>query len=291
MNNDWYFLGGRDLEMATIAALLRREKVRFSDRALAWGAGISAYAAELAVARAAGAVIVTVELPWDLAKTDSPRTDSPKTDLPRSNLPRSDQPDWNQQAVVEIDHHGARAGAAMASSLRQVFDRLGLPERRWSRRFALVAANDVGYLPAMQALGASVAEMRKIRALDRAAQGVTAAEEAEALRAIAQRQEFPGLCVLALAHDRASVAADFIEPLLGGPGCANLLILGRGEVNFYGAGKAVRALARKYPGGWLGGALPERGFWGHAGLLNADLLNAGALKRAQLLDYLRGFLK
>ena len=286
MNNDWYFLGGRDLEMATIAALLRREKVRFSDRALAWGAGISAYAAELAVARAAGAVIVTVELPWDLAKTDLP-----KTDLPRSNLPRSDQPDWNQQAVVEIDHHGARAGAAMASSLRQVFDRLGLPERRWSHRFALVAANDVGYLPAMQALGASVAEMRKIRALDRAAQGVTAAEEAEALRAIAQRQEFPGLCVLALAHDRASVAADFIEPLLGGPGCANLLILGRGEVNFYGAGKAVQALARKYPGGWLGGALPERGFWGHAGLLNADLLNAGALKRAQLLDYLRGFLK
>ncbi|MBI4664147.1 MAG: hypothetical protein HY735_35575 [Verrucomicrobia bacterium] len=41
-----------------------------------------------------------------------------------------------------------------------------------------------------------------------------------------------------------------------------MLIVSPGEVNFFGEGGFVRGLDQAFPGGWSGGALPERGFWG-----------------------------
>ena len=55
-----------------------------------------------------------------------------------------------------------------------------------------------------------------------------------------------------------------MHPDLGGQGFVNLLILCPNESNFFGTGKLIQALDKAFPGGWSGGALPERGFWGHA---------------------------
>ncbi len=244
MNNPpVFFLGGHDLEMVTIRDLLAAEGVRFHDCGLDWGAKASAYLPAIRAALAAGHRPVLVELANDLPP-----------DL-------AAQVDW-------IDHHGPRAGADQPTSLHQVFARLGLPPAGWTRRHDLVAANDRGHIPAMLALNppATRDELLAIRAADRAAQGCTPEDEAAARAAIAARESRAGgqLTVLHLATLRTSPAADLMEPALGGPGYANLLILTPGGVNFFGSGSHVQSLTQAFPGGWYGGALPERGFWGHA---------------------------
>jgi hypothetical protein len=50
---------------------------------------------------------------------------------------------------------------------------------------------------------------------------------------------------------------------LGGIGFENLLIDSPDQLNFFGKGNLIYALNEGFPGGWYGGALPERGFWGH----------------------------
>jgi hypothetical protein len=249
MTIDWYFLGGADLEMRTIAGLLTQAHVRCVDLGLGWGARASAYADHISLALAAGASVVMVELEWDLPVY---------------------QAELEAGRIVLIDHHNARAGADQASALRQVFNRLALPETRWTRELALIEANDIGYLPAMAAMHASKDEMRRIRALDRQAQGVSVWEEQSVRDAMDAREVLNALTILRLPHDRASVAVDFMEPLLGGPGYQNLLVLGQKEINFYGAGDWVLALHRQFPGGWYGGALPARGYWGCAAIAQSD---------------------
>ena len=95
---------------------------------------------------------------------------------------------------------------------------------------------------------------------------MTPEDEADARAAIARRDVLAGgrLTVLRLTTTRTSAAADFMEPALGGPGFVNLLILAPPEANFFGEGRLVHGLAEAFPGGWFGGDLPERGFWGHA---------------------------
>ena len=231
-----FFLGGADLEMNTIAELLRSEGVPFDDLGLGWGARLSHYGERVEQVAAAGARPVVVEL-----ELDRP-------------LP---------EGALVVDHHGEAAGAKRPSSLRQVFDLLGLPEARWSRRLALVAANDTGHVAAMAALGASVAEMAAIRAADRHAQGVDEAEESAVAAALESRTlRFDGrLTEVELPNDRSGVAADLLDPRLGGAGFRNLLCWCPGELAFYGDGAVVEGLAEAFDG-WWGGALPTRGFWG-----------------------------
>lgn len=235
-----FFLGGRDLEMLEIARLLARHAPgQVTDRGLAWGARLSDYASEIEAAVAAGATAVAVEL------TD---------DMPADWPPR--------RRLVEIDHHGAKAGADMPCSLRQVFDMLELPLRHWTRWRVLVAANDVGHIAGMRAIGARASEIRRIRAADRCAQGVTAADEAEARRAIAATVTNAGLTFIETRANSSSAITDFLQPELGGQGYDNLLVAMPSKVAFYGDGRIVKQLARHFAGSWWGGALPERGFWG-----------------------------
>lgn len=233
------FLGGADLEMATIAALARRVlgAERVHDEKLAWGAGASAYAARIAQSLAAGERPVLVELSDDLA-----------ADVPRERL-------------VFVDHHGDAAGAGKPSSLRQVFDLLGRPESEWTRREMLVEANDVGHIRGLRAAGASAQEIRAIRDADRAAQGVTAEDEAEARRALEQSRVDGALRIVTLQGERTAPVADFVEPEYGGPGAGDLLLFTPSAAHFFGDGRIVRALSAR-PGCWFGGALPDRGFWG-----------------------------
>ncbi|GAB6041486.1 hypothetical protein [Endothiovibrio diazotrophicus] len=234
-----FFLGGRDLEMVAITELLARHAPgRYHDRGLGWGARASAYRKEIERALAAGETPVLIELEEDLG--------------------------LDPQRIVIIDHHGERSGAQRPTSLEQVFVLLGLPAAAWSRRLALIAANDRGYLPAMAELGASREEMAEIRAAERAAQGIGAEEEEAAERAAVAIEMHAGgrLTRAELPHGRCAPLTDRLAPELGGPGYRNLLVVSPGEVNLFGEGGLILAAAERFPGGWYGGSLPERGYWG-----------------------------
>src|SRR5690606_4719844 len=125
---------------------------------LSWGAKASAYLPEIAAAVEEGCTPVLVELALDLAPSV----------LERTRI---------------IDHHGALAGREKPSSLRQVFQLLGLPAERWTRELALVEANDVGHIAGLPSAGATSDEIAAIRARDRNAQGVS--EESERLSRLA----------------------------------------------------------------------------------------------------------
>ena len=234
-----FFLGGYDLEMVTIRDLLAQEGIPYHDKGLSWGAKASDYRAEIETTLAQGQVPVLVELANDL-----------RLDLAQ---------------VILVDHHGAYAGEGRPTSLHQVCTLLALPPERWTRWYELVAANDWGYIPALVAMGATQEEIVKIRAADRAAQGITVAEEAEGEKATAGAKTMAAgkLTVVELPHARTATVTDRLAPELGGPGYENLVVCSPDQVNFFGAGELVRALDEAFPGGWYGGALPERGFWGH----------------------------
>jgi hypothetical protein len=234
-----FFLGGRDLEMETIRALVEETlgtgAVR--DHGLGWGARLSDYAADLA-ALPPSAVPVLVELVLDIP------------------VPAD---------AVVIDHHGTRAGADAPTSLEQVFRLLALPAERWNRHLALVAANDRGHVRALRAMGATVAEIDAIRAADRRAQGITEAEEAagEAALAASDTRLDGALTVIRLPHARTAVAMDRLAAATADDTIDNVLVFAPGEVDFFGIGAAVAALDTAFPGGWSGGDLPEAGFWWH----------------------------
>lgn len=234
-----FFLGGRDLEMITIRDLLgETSHGGCHDKALSWGARASDYSAEIAETIAAGRTPVLIELENDL--------------------------ELREDEFINIDHHGARAGREAPTSLHQVFALLDLPADKWTRWHKLVAANDRGYIPEMLAEGATPEEIRQVRAADRQAQGITEAEEIAAEESLKQIETVADgrLTIVRLPHSRTAAVSDRLEPALGGPGYQNLAIISPSSINFYGSGRLILALADRFPGGWYGGALPERGFWG-----------------------------
>ena len=235
-----FFLGGNDLEMETIRRLLAgRPGVVVHDRQLTWGASASDYASTIEHALAAGHVPVLVELPDDVGA--GPR------------------------GARVVDHHGAASDRP--SALRQVFDLLGLPDTNWTRWFDLVAANDQAYLPGLQARGASVDEMRDIRAADRRAQGVSTQDEADGEAAVrAAVCPAPGITVVRLPHGRTAVVTDRLHRVLGGQGYQILVVFSPSEVNVFAPARIVRHLVDRYPGtpaeAWSGGSPEGEGFWG-----------------------------
>jgi hypothetical protein len=240
----FFFLGGDDLEMVTIRELLvRHAPGQYHDRKLSWGARASDYRTEIEAALIRGDVPVLVELAMDLP--------------------------LDPDKVIVVDHHGEQSGMGKPTALEQVFKLLRLSSEAWTRWHALVAANDRGYIPELLAVGATPEEIRQVRSADRAAQGVTPKEETQAERAVAEAETTADdrLTVVRLPHRRTSAAADRLERVLGGPGYENLLVLSPDQVNFFGVGEIVVALDKSFPGGWYGGGLPDRGFWGHGELL------------------------
>jgi len=231
-----FFLGGHDLEMETIRDLIRATgSAALFDKNLKWGAKASAYRDEIAEAVARGLEPVLVELDDDLGLNS---------------------------ATIVVDHHGDRAGVSSPTSLHQVFDLLGLPHSNWTRWHDLVAANDRGHIRELRKIGATEEEILRVRTADRAAQGVTNEDEIAGERALleATRLADGRLLVVTLPHGHTFVVADRVELAPNPPD--GLLIISPDEVNFYGTGEVVRLLDSQFPGGWSGGALPERGFWG-----------------------------
>ena len=233
-----FFLGGADLEMQEIRDLVTRTlgQEAVVDSGLGWGAKAESYASEIETAKAAGLTPVLIELNGAEA------------------VP----------GAVSVDHHNERAGEP--TSLEQVFALLGLPDWAWTRRMALVAANDRGHLRGMAAIGATPEEMATIREEDRAAQGITDEEEQAGLAALRATHEYCGgrLLGVRLPHGRMATVADPLRIVERAEGQAprDLLIEAPGEMGFFGRGACVMALADALPEGWRGGDLPETGFWG-----------------------------
>ena len=240
----WHFLlGGLDLEMATIRELLQSESVPFTDKKLRWGASATQYR-DVIAANSGGA--------------------NPGTRLVLVELENDLEDDRLNDQLIWIDHHNDRAGPSAPTSLEQVFQLLVLPEDRWTRHFELVAANDRGHIDAMVEVGASRDEISEIRRQDRMLSGEEPDDEATSRKAIERRREFASgqLTIVELPHSRCGAVTDLLHPALGGPGYENLLVLSPDEVNFYGDGEVIKWLERQFPGGWSGGELPVRGFWG-----------------------------
>ena len=241
-SNMVFFLGGYDAEMLAIADACREAGVAIVDKHLGWGAAASAYSEEIAQAVSEGKQAVLVELSLDI-------------ELP--------------ETAIVVDHHNENAGKP--ASILQVLDLLGIEPTRYQK---LIAANDSGYIPAMLALGATPEEIAEVRLADRAAQGISSEQEREAERAIAAAKTVNGVTIVKMAHSKTATVCD---RLFAQDKEQRLLILSEdGESNFFGNGELCRLLQGEdtgkkteqgytiysHFGGWIGGNLPQSGFWG-----------------------------
>lgn len=196
-----FLLGGYDLEMLTIKQMLEgREDCVIMDKHLQWdNARLSVY--KDALSGFAGYDIYGIELQEDVS------------------LPLN---------YHRIDHHNDCADKP--SSLEQVAEILCETLSPYQQ---LVAANDKGYIPAMQALGASAEEIDDVRRKDRAAQGVTEEDETLAEKAIAENLNiYKGVTMVKAFTSRFSPICDRLYPY------KRLLIYTDAEWMFYGEGKA-----------------------------------------------------
>ncbi len=240
MKHYHFFLGGNDLEMEAVRRLLRYRKIppeRIHDKRLGWGAGLSDYRDELE-RLPEDTVPVLLELEIDLRLPDT--------------------------GIVILDHHGESAGRDRPTVLEQLWRLLEMPADLWGKEefadFPLIAANDRGHIAAMRRLGASEAQIAAIRERDRRAQGITGAQEKTAEAAIGRRRVAAGgaLTIVDLPHDKTATVTDRLHGKY-----ENLLILSPEEINFFGEGRWIQLLDKRFPGGWHGGELPETGYWGH----------------------------
>lgn len=232
-----FFLGGHDLEMIEIARLLAEVGAEVEDFGLSWGARASAYQDRIAQSLAAGETPVLVEL---------------ARDLPEAILSR----------CIEVDHHGDRAGTNQPSAIEQVWRLTGADPARWTRWRQLVAANDIGHIPALRRMGADADEIRTVRAADREAQGVTSQDETRGAVAARAHRMVGDLMVIEADTTRTSPIVDYLALEMGvAVETTNILVVMPDEAAFFGSGDTIARL-KDWPGAWWGGDLPARGYWG-----------------------------
>ena len=137
-----FVLGGYDLEMVEIRNLLENHDYSYLDAQLSWGASWDAYLndsfhAALEMAQKKSHLVVGIEL---------------------ANFPKS-------SGYLSINHHNEHENNP--SSIEQVAHLLDIGLNRWQK---LVAANDKGWIPALEKFGASPEEINQIRSEDRKVQ-------------------------------------------------------------------------------------------------------------------------
>lgn len=174
--------------------------------------------------------------------------------------------------IVSLNHHWERAHEK--ATILQVLDILGIPA---SLEHKLIAANDSGYIPAMQKLLVeewitNLSEIKKmidlIRLQDRQAQGITAEQELAAQEGIQTKEVLLDgkLIKVVIPHSKCATVTDRLFGLY-----KNLIICsGDGELNFYGDGKICEDLKTQFKGrnGWswlgeLGGDAYRGGYPNH----------------------------
>ncbi len=258
--NRLFVLGGNDLEMEVVRSLLTLAGEKWVQPNKGWGSHVYAAAGDLGLT--VEEILVQTGPDFWQHNRKSTRCAGIECVIFVECSPTKEWPE--QTEVVVVDHHGDQSHRPPA--VQQVLALIKMPTSEQTRRWIeLVGANDAGYVPAMRALGASDAEVERIRALDRAAQGVTPAHETEALRAIGAKEVDGRLTVVRMDHSKTSAVADRLYGAVD-----QLLILSKdGEVNFYGDG-ALCASLKEHLGGWSGGAgLGKAGqpaYWGASGI-------------------------
>ena len=195
-----FLLGGQDLEMLTIKEMLDSDDDSLVlDKHLRWdNALLSKYQHEMEQHERFD--IYGIELQEDIP--------------PKNNYHR-------------IDHHNDFEDKP--SALEQVGELLGVRLNRYQQ---LVAANDKGYIPAMEALSATPSEIAEIRAKDRAAQGIN--PEDERLAEISVKDHLSRLGQLTIVKAFTSHFSPICDRLYP---WSNLLIYTDDEWTFYGEGK------------------------------------------------------
>ena len=171
-----------------------------------------------------------------------------------------------------IDHHVYEGDdrSNPLSSIEQVAQFIG---HKLTINEQFIAANDKGYIPAMQELGKLMwmseseieSKIKEIRAADREVQGAAPFYEQtkEDIKNIVIEN---GLAILPLSHDRCSCATDLLYGKYD-----NLLIITRsGGCNFYGSNKFCKRLQEKF-GGYSGTGYDNSGYWGN-NKINVDLV-------------------
>lgn len=228
-SNALFLLGGYDLEMLEIRKLLEKsdwkEGKHFFDKKLSWGAKWSDYQKHFESDK----IKIGIELIEDI---------------------------YPSQPFINIDHHNKIEH--YPASIIQVAELLGVELDRWQQ---LVAANDCGYIPGMQKVGATEKEVRQIRAADRAAQGVTEEEEKLAVTSIDNHLQIKnGVTVVHSLTSKFSPIADRLH----GKTEDNLLIYSDEELTYYGINKPLieKHLNEKLASGQYYSGGGEHGFWG-----------------------------
>lgn len=197
-----FLLGGYDLEMLTIKQMLEgMDDCVVIDKQLRWdNAHLSAYKDELPQHTYNN--IYGIELQEDIT------------------LPKN---------YHRIDHHNDWDDRP--SALEQVAMVVAVTLNRYQQ---LVAANDRGYIPAMQNLSATKEEIDEIRRRDREAQGVTTDDERMAEASITDKMISSGnIIIVQSLTPRFSTICDRLFPY------KRLLIYTDQEWVFYGEGKSA----------------------------------------------------
>lgn len=175
----------------------------------------------------------------------------------------------DSHGATNIDHHvyGEDDRSNPKASIEQVADKIGA-QLTLEERF--IAANDKGYIPAMEKLGEELGItgadletiVQNVRMKDRMAQGITLEQEEQAKAAIEQLGDLSdkrNYIEIGLPHSKTATVTD----RLYGKYDELLIISGDGESNFYGSTETINKLNEKFPGGWSGGQLDQgNGFWG-----------------------------
>jgi hypothetical protein len=220
-----FLLGGYDLEMVEIKQMLINLEIRFYDEKLHWNnAKLSAYKKFLNNEEH----FIGIELQSDIE--------------PPANY-------------TLIDHHNEKS--LSPSAIEQVAEILKV---QLTRDHQLVAANDKGYIPAMEKLGANAEEIANIRKRDREAQGITDKDEKLAIDSINNHKRNEGATVVihALTSKFAAIT-DFLYP-----NYKSLLIHTDTELTYYGlnAVNLERLVDKtKFTGSVYSGG-GEKGYWG-----------------------------
>lgn len=260
-----------DLEAKTIIEMLERNGEKYLVTSQTWGASWDGLEEEIKTAieetKESGASIYGVELtgnPEGTKNIDHHRYSvTYDTGIPDIDEKTGEQKkDWNENLLFVDDRTNEQA------SIEQVTEILGV-ELTIDEKF--VAANDKGFIPAMEKLGEELGISKEdlqeiisnIRMRDRLAQGVTVEQEAQAQEAveklgeIQEKQKY--ILVDKLPHSKTSTITDRLYGKY-----ENLLVTSTdGETNFYGTTPVIKMLNEKFPGGWSGGQLEQgSGFWG-----------------------------
>lgn len=191
-----FLLGGHDLEMAEIRRILEVSKIQYFDRNLKWEtARLSAYADILNNKNE----FIGVELDIDIT------------------------PPINYKS---INHHNTYS--SNSSSLEQVCELLNI---ELTREQQLIAANDKGFIPAMEAIGATQYEIDRICALEHIAQGITEEDEQLGERSIKENLTTEkGITVVKSLTPHFRTITEKLYPN------SKLLIYNKTELNYYGIG-------------------------------------------------------